>query len=114
MHDTSERGAAMRDTVRALLLHVGIAGALAFALLLGERHLGWPVAIRQIGSGALIIVGSLLLSGGSSSVLYQKGALRGLNEKDIEEYKAHRAGNTSAGVRLFIVGAVLFVSLFML
>lgn len=104
----------MGDTVRALVLQVGIAGAIAFALNLGERYLGWPLAIRQLGSGALIIVGSLLLSGGSSSVLYQKGALRGLNEKDIEEYKAHRAGNTSAGVRLFVVGAVLFVSLFML
>jgi len=104
----------MRDTLRALALHVGITGAIAFALLQGERYLGWPLAIRQLGSGVLIIVGSLLLSGGSSNVLYQKGALRGLNEKDIEEYKAHRAGNTSAGVRLFVVGAVLFASLFML
>lgn len=107
-------GSPVRDTLWTIALQLAVAVAVAVVLVIGERYLGWPLAIRQIGSGVLIVIGGLLMSGGSSGVLYKKGAVREVGGRDIDEYKATRAGNLSAGVRLFIIGAVLFASLFVL
>jgi len=104
----------IRDTLLTIALQVAMAAAIALILVLGERLFALPLAIRQFGGGVLIVVGSLLMSSGSGQALFDKGAIRGIGAKDIEEYKATRAGNVSAGVRLFIIGVVLFGSLFVL
>lgn len=89
-----------------------IGALLAYLVHLGERFFGWPTSVRAFGGGGLFVVGSLLAGGGSGRILYQKGAVRGVDDRDIAEYKATRDANMSAGVGLLIIGGVVFVSLF--
>jgi len=104
----------LKNVLLTLLKIVLLGALLAYLLHLGERFFAWPVGLRTFGGGVLIVIGSLLLNGGSGRVLYQKGAVRGIDERDIAEYKSTRNANLAAGIWLLVIGAVLFASLFVL
>lgn len=98
----------------AVLYPVAWGALLTAALVIAETLLGWPSSIRMFIGGIAVFLGSVLSSGGSSRTLYEKGAIRRIDESDIREYKSTRSANISTGIRILISGAVVFSSVFVL
>lgn len=103
----------MRGIWTPLLRTVVIGFSVAIVLRLAEAYLGWPQGVRMFGGGGLVVLGSMLASGGSGNTLYQKGAVRGITDADRTEHVATRQSNLAVGVRLLIVGGVIFASQFL-
>lgn len=102
----------MRSTVQAVLQVVVLGSVFAIGLRALEHFAGWPSSVRMFVGGGLVVVGSLLSSGGSGRALFEKAEVRATRETDISEYLQTKRANLSTGIRLFVIGGVLFVSLF--
>lgn len=100
--------------VIAVLFPVVWGALLTGALVVAETLLGWPSSIRMFLGGIAVFLGSALSSGGSGRTLYEKGAIRRIEESDIREYKSTRQANISTGISMMICGAVIFASIFLL
>lgn len=106
------------ETIRAIasgVLRLVLLGAACSTLLwLLERNLGLSVNYRVVLGGGFVVIGALLSSGGSGWVLFQKGEVQRISESDLTEYKSTKVANLAAGIKLFVLGAVVFGSLFVL